>query len=168
MITPVVLIMASSSLILSTSQRLSRSIERTRKLASEMNKTVQESEKCSPFEELSVLFDQLELATIRCRLLQKAMASLYTTLFIFISSCIGIAVIYFTDERYAWIPVALDVAGVGFLFYASLILIKESRFAISAVNKEMDHTVRLFRKHFPDLSMKDNGKWWRKFRFFKA
>ena len=155
MITPVVLIMASSSLILSTSQRLSRSIERTRKLADKMKDIIKENVTLNPLKgatnELSVLFDQLNLTAQRCRLLQKAMTSLYITLLIFISSCIGIVVIYFFNGLNVWIPVGLDVLGISFLFYASIILMKESKLAISAVNKEMDYTIKVIREGIPNL-----------------
>ncbi len=161
MITPVVLIMASSSLILSTSQRLSRTIERTRKLADKMENLMSSETSAEPSTDLSALFSQLRYSSQRARYLQKAMASLYLTLFIFIASCISIAMVYFFIAQYAWIPVALDILGICFLFYASLILMAESRLAITAVNKEMDYTVYLFKKNFPEVA-KPDSKWWKR------
>ena len=119
-----------------------------------------------PSNDLSALFSQLSYSSRRARYLQKAMASLYFTLFIFIASCISIALVYFFITQYAWIPVALDILGICFLFYASLILMAESRLAITAVNKEMDYTVYLFKMNFPEVT-KPNSKWWKKLLSFQ-
>lgn len=162
MITPVVLIMASSSLILSTSQRLSRSIERTRKLSEAMKVMVDKSIGTMPSGDFSIRFAQLNIASRRARLLQRAMRSLYFTIVIFIASCISIAIIYMLHTGYAWIPIALDLTGICFLFYASIILMKESRLAITAVNDEMDYMLRLFEAHFPESARKPGSTWWRK------
>ncbi len=162
MITPVVLIMASSSLILSTSQRLSRSIERTRKLSDAMKVMVEENLGSSPSRDFAVKFAQLNIASQRARLLQKAMRSLYFSIVIFIASCISIAIIYMLHTGYAWIPVVLDLTGVCFLFYASIILMRESRLAITAVNDEMDYMLQLFKEHFPDSVRKPGSVWWKR------
>jgi len=57
----------------------------------------------------------------------------------FISSCIGLVVICFFNGL------------ISFLFYASIILMKESKLAISAVNKEMDYTIKVIREGIPNL-----------------
>lgn len=167
MITPGILIMASSSLILATSQRLSRTIERTRKLTNELKDLIKTDVAFTPSEEMTVLFQQLGLATRRARLLQRALTILYFTLFFFISTCISIALVYIFLIDYTWLPVALGISGAMLLFYASIILIRETRVALSAVDREMDHAIHLFQKNFPDLTEENQPQWWRKLLFIR-
>jgi hypothetical protein len=168
MITPVVLILASGSLILTTSQRLSRSIERTRKISDRMREMIKSGPGETPSDnELQVLFDQLHIASKRSRLLQKAMSILYFTLFFFIATCITIAVITITRSVYAWLPIAFGVVGISLLFYASIILIKETRIAIHAVQNETDHLLRFFKQRIPALPEKEKAKWWKKIVSFQ-
>jgi hypothetical protein len=148
MITPVVLIMASSSLILSTSQRLARSIERTRSLTNSLKELTERTATFEPTLEVTVLFEQLGAASRRARVLQNAMSILYLTLFIFIGSCITIAIISLFFPRHAWIPIVVDMTGVALLFLASIFLLKESRMALHDVHREMDHTLKLFQEKF--------------------
>lgn len=162
MITPVVLIMASSSLILSTSQRLSRSIERSRKVSSIISDIIRENSSTPRLADVPVLIQQLELSSRRARLLQRAMTSLYITLFFFVASCISIALVYFLSDGYSWFPIALDLIGVGFLCYASVLLVDESRIALSAVDAEMQHTLQQF-KQYRQQQIHAARRWlWRK------
>lgn len=152
MITPVVLILASGQLILTTSQRLSRVVERTRKLV----EWIKELSKTNPAEtsienEVASLFEQLHKNTRRAKLLTRAMSVLYITLSIFVATSISIGVVDISKAKYTWIPVALGIVGAGLLFYASVLLIRESRIALSAVNSEMDSTIRFVHNKYPDL-----------------
>jgi hypothetical protein len=158
MITPVVLIMASSSLIMSTSQRLSRSIERTRKITDAMKTQIARMQNFEATSELIVLFEQLKLSSARARTLQNAMTVLYLTLFIFVASCISIAIVSLLFEQYAWIPIAIDITGICFLFVSCIFLMRESRMAIKAVNHEMDYTLGLFQDKFFKISSRP--RWW--------
>ncbi|PVY41364.1 DUF2721 domain-containing protein [Pontibacter virosus] len=144
MITPAILIMASGSLILTTSQRLSRSMERVRKLADQYSaltnkETISESDSA----EKSFLLELLMRATRRCRLLQRAMTSLYLTLGVFVATSIAIALFDVLNLPYAWAITLLSLLGAGLLFYASLLLIVESRIALQAVDREMDWVMRV-------------------------
>lgn len=163
MITPVVLIMASGSLIMTTSQRLSRQIERTRNLTKEIKDLV----KCrneNPYaeEEIRTLFLQLDRSTRRARLLQAAMTLLYLTVSIFVATSITLAVIDLSHARYNWIPIGLGIAGALLLFSASIVLIKESRLAITAVDFEMNNAISFFKKHFPDFRKSGKRSWWQR------
>lgn len=167
MITPVVLIMASSSLILSTSQRLSRSIERTRKITEAMKNIINKEDMQSPSRELLNFFEQLNLSARRARLLQQAMSCLYLTLLIFVASCISIALVYLFFKEYSWVPVSLDILGVGVLFFASYLLIRESTLAYRSVNKEMAYTLQLFRDSFPIQANQVDSPWWKRIQALK-
>lgn len=152
MITPVVLILASGQLIMTTSQRLSRVVERTRKLLDWIKEMVKlNATEASIENEVAVLFDQLHLNTKRARLLTRAMSSLYITLSIFVATSISIGILDISKAKYTWIPVAFGIVGAGLLFYASILLIKESRLALSAVNTEMDSAIRFVYNKYPTL-----------------
>jgi len=152
MITPVVLILASGQLIMTTSQRLSRVVERTRKLLDwikELTKT--DATDTSIENEVAVLFEQLHKNSRRARLLTRSMSCLYITLSIFVATSISIGIVDISKAKYTWIPIALGIVGAGLLFYASILLIKESRIALSAVNTEMDSAIRYVYNKYPGL-----------------
>src|ERR1044071_6788347 len=84
MITPAVLISACGALILSTSTRLGRVVDRVRSLIDrfeEMMKTQEEGDDVELFEERrAFIFHQLDRLTTRSRLLQKSMTVFYLAL----------------------------------------------------------------------------------------
>ncbi len=153
MITPAVLISACGSLILATSQRLGRVMERTRRVIEQVENLAQAADDSDVLhEKQALLFGQLGRTTRRARYLQRTMTCLYLALGIFVATSVAIAVAALSSLAYAWIPITLGIAGVTLLFAASLLLIAESRVALAAVNDEMDWALRIAR-HFapPDL-----------------
>ncbi|MCA1635966.1 MAG: DUF2721 domain-containing protein, partial [Acidobacteria bacterium] len=79
MITPSVLISACGALILSTSTRLGRVVDRVRALSDSFETLVAGGEEVKMLEERrAVIFDQLDKLTSRARLLQRAMTIFYT------------------------------------------------------------------------------------------
>jgi hypothetical protein len=155
MITPAVLISACGALILSTSTRLGRVIDRVRLLIDrfeEMMKTREEDEKgVELFEERRVvIFNQLDKLTTRTRLLQKSMRVFYLALGIFVATSVAIGLVAAVGRpAYAWLPVVLGLSGACGLFYGSVLLIKESRLAQDALNAEMDFIWKLGRALAP-------------------
>jgi uncharacterized protein DUF2721 len=149
MITPAVLISACGSLIIATSTRLGRVIDRTRQVSGQFQEIVHEGERTMLEEERKLLFDQLAGLTRRSRLLQRAMSRLYLAVSIFVATSVSIGVVAVSGERWAWIPIALGLLGAGLLFAASLNLIVESRIALASVEEEMDFVWRLGQHHAP-------------------
>lgn len=152
MITPAVLILACSSLLVATSTRLGRVVDRTRKL-SERFEELSVGDSPAPealrAERVSLVFDQLNKAASRARLLQRAMTRLYLGLSVFLATSVAIGIDAATGRTYAWVVVSLGVIGVGLLFYASVLLIVESRVALAAIDSEMDFVRRLGEYHAP-------------------
>lgn len=150
MITPAVLISACSSLILATSQRLNRVIERARSLIGQVEELARQS---VDGEELHArrlfCFRQLGRAARRARYLQRAMISLYLALGIFVATSVAIAIAALINLAYAWIPIMLGLVGISLLLMASLFLIAESRVALAAVDDEMDWAARISRRLAP-------------------
>lgn len=142
MITPAVLISACASLILTTSQRLNRVIDRTRKLADQLKQLAPTPpETTLSDEERTFLFEQLSQIARRARMLQRTLASLYLALAGFVATSVAIGIVALSGQRYAWLPVVFGLTGAALLLYASILLILESRMALATVNAEMNWVI---------------------------
>jgi hypothetical protein len=136
MITPAVLISACGALILSTSTRLGRVVDRVRMLIGNFEEmmTTQDVD-VELFEERRiVIFNQLDKLTTRTRLLQKSMRVFYLALGVFVATSVAIGLVAAAGHpSYAWLPVVLGLSGACGLFYGSVLLIRESRIAQEAL-----------------------------------
>lgn len=167
MITPAVLILASGSLIMTTSQRLGRVIERVRKISQEFmlleKKTNEESAIAN---KRRILYTLLRKSTRRCSLLTRAMTLLYVSLAFFVATSLAIGIVGVTHLRFTWIPTALGLTGAIFLFISSSILIVESRVTFSAIADEVDFVIESSKPNAPDNVMA-GAKWnWRSWMNF--
>jgi hypothetical protein len=152
MITPAVLISACGALILSTSTRLGRVVDRVRSLIDRFEEMSQSSDaERQLFEERRVvIFDQLDRLTTRARLLQRGMTIFYLSLGAFVLTSVAIGLVTAVGGAgYAWLAVLLGLLGSSGLFYGSVLLIYEARLALSTINAEMDFIVRLGRALAP-------------------
>jgi hypothetical protein len=86
--------------------------------------------------------------TSRARLLQRAMGTFYYGLGCFILTSVTIAIAAFFST-YRWLPIPIGVVGIFFLFWGSLLMLRETRMATATVNAEMDFTWALARKVAP-------------------
>lgn len=78
MITPAVLISASGSMILSTSARMGRVVDRVRSLSDRLQEFPNDDAQAEFLEEKrAMFFDQLDKLTSRSRLLQRALTTFY-------------------------------------------------------------------------------------------
>jgi hypothetical protein len=157
MITPAVLISASGTMILSSSTRLGRVVDRVRALSDRLRQ-IGAQELTVEFleEERAMLYDQLDKLTSRSRLLQRALTSFYLAVGVFVASSVAIGGVAFfstrglsTGARGAWIPVIMGLIGACFLFYGSMLLIFEARLALRATHSEMDFIWRLTKRAVP-------------------
>ncbi|HEV2704873.1 MAG TPA: DUF2721 domain-containing protein [Pyrinomonadaceae bacterium] len=139
MITPAVLISACGTLILSTSTRLGRVVDRVRTLSDRFEELMETGREMQLFDERrAVIFDQLNRLTTRARLLQRCMTTFYVALGIFVSTSVAIGIVAAANGRYGWVPVVMGLVGASFLFYGSVLLIFEARLALSTISAEMD------------------------------
>ncbi|HEY4424950.1 MAG TPA: DUF2721 domain-containing protein [Pyrinomonadaceae bacterium] len=151
MITPAVLISACGSMILSTSSRLGRVVDRVRALSDRLE-TMSERDERGPAmtEKQGLIFQQLDKLTSRSRILQRCMVVFYMSLGMFVATSVAIGVVPFTgNQRYSMIPVVLGLAGACFLFYGSVLLILEARLALSTIHAEMDFIWRQSKRVAP-------------------
>jgi len=147
MITPAVLISACGALIFSTSSRLGRVIDRVRILSDRFQELAAHPEKDDMAEERRLLiFTQLDRQTSRARLIQRAMVAFYSALGVFVATSVAIAVISALARNFTWIAVVLGLIGGLFMLYGSMLLIIESRMALSAIMTEMDFLWKVSKK----------------------
>jgi hypothetical protein len=139
-VAPALLILACSSLITTTANRLSLLLDRVRELTREMEaltRTPGADERKRAF-----VAGQLGKGSKRAGLLQRTLATLYLALgsLILTSVFVGLAA---ASGLNAGVIVVTVLASVAFLFYASTLLIRESRIALSSVRSEMAYVRRL-------------------------
>ncbi len=151
MITPAVLISACGSMILSTSSRLGRVVDRVRGLADRLEDMPNNDGRGTALlERQALIFQQLDKLTSRARILQRCMVTFYLSLGMFVATSVAIGIVPFTgNQRYNIIPVGLGLAGACFLFYGSVLLIMEARLALSTIHVEMDFIWRQSKRATP-------------------
>jgi uncharacterized protein DUF2721 len=151
MITPAVLISACGSMILSTSVRLGRVVDRVRSLSDRLEEMAQNKGDAElSRERQEVIFDQLDKLTTRARILQRSMVSFYLALGSFVATSVAIGVVAIAGKpRYNVLPIIFGLIGACFLFYGSMLLIFEARLALSTIHSEMDFIWRQTKKVTP-------------------
>jgi hypothetical protein len=151
MITPAVLISACGSMILSTSSRLGRVVDRVRSLSDRLEELHLHNDRGeSAMERQAAIFEQLDKLPSRSRILQRCMVTFYLSLGMFVATSVAIGIVPFAGGgRYNVVPVALGLAGASFLFYGSILLILEARLALSTIHSEMDFIWAQSKRHAP-------------------
>jgi hypothetical protein len=157
MITPAVLISASGTMILSTSTRLGRVVDRVRELSNRLRELAHDDVSVEFLEEeRAMLYEQLDILTSRSRLLQRALTSFYLAVGVFVATSVAIGAVAFFHARGlsgsgrgAWTPVAMGLIGALFLFYGSMLAIFEARLALTGTHAEMDFIWRITKRVVP-------------------
>lgn len=152
MVTPTFLITATGSFVLSTSTRLGRVVDRARALEIRLGELIYvEHEDEVPLYEkrLEVIMDLLDKVTSRSRILQRAMGAFYYGLMFFILTSLTIAIAGIFNV-YKWMPVPIGIVGILFLFYGSILMLRETWMATATINAEMDFTWELARRLSPE------------------
>ncbi len=151
MVTPTLLISATGSLVLSTSTRLGRVVDRVRELEKRLSELILEEDhsKVPLYEQrLDTIVNLLDKVTSRARVLQQAMSYFYYGLGFFILTSVTIAIAaFFTNVR--WIPIPVGVIGIFCLFIGGVLMLRETRMATATINAEMDFTWALANKVVP-------------------
>ncbi len=151
MVTPTLLMSATGSLVLSTSTRLGRVVDRVRALEIRLGELIYvENKDDIPMydERLEVIIDLIDKVTSRSRILQHAMAAFYYGLGFFILTSVSIAVVALLGV-YWWLPIPIGIVGIMCLFWGSLLMLRETRMATATVNAEMDFVWALANKVAP-------------------
>ena len=172
MVTPTLLISATGSLVLSTSTRLGRVVDRTRELEKRLSEliTTEDKNSITLYDlRLDTIVKLLDKVTSRSRILQRAMGAFYYGLGFFILTSVTIAIAGLFNI-YRWLPIPVGVIGIMFLFYGSVLMLRETRMAMATIKAEMDFTWSLAKTIAPreivsrytmidgELERKDGGE----------
>jgi hypothetical protein len=137
MITPAVLISASGTLVLSTSNRLSRVVDRVRVLAREAEGSGSGEGVLATGRGL-LIADQIVRLSQRVVLLRAAMTALYASIGILVATSIAVGLSAALGWTYGWIPIGLGLVGSCSLLYGSLLLVREARLAVGSTLQELE------------------------------
>lgn len=156
MITPALLISAAGTLVMSTSNRLGRVVDRVRALS--LMAAELAPPEGTPAEDVAdkrqLIVDQLEKLGERVRYLMPAIATLYTAIGLLVASSISVGVVAVLGMKTAWLPVVLGLCGAAALFYASTLLVREARVAAASTLFEMTYVRKLVARRSVAWDMK--------------
>lgn len=137
MITPALLILASASLVATVLVRMARVVDRARVLAAIAHDGDWEKVGATPTQ----LRTALERHSKRARYTELSIAILYTTVAVFVVTCISIAVDHVAGESLTWLPVGLAIAGTLLLLAGGALMVAESRLAGDQIAEEIRHAL---------------------------
>lgn len=142
MITPAVLISASGVLVLSTSHRVGRTVDRVRVLAAEVERLQTSAQSVSPLIHIKEfkrkhIGDQLMQLSERALLLRSALTALYSAIGLLVTTSILVGVVALLEWSHTWLPVVSGFAGSCALLYGSLLLVREARLAVRSTLQEV-------------------------------
>jgi hypothetical protein len=165
MITPAVLVTACGTLILSTSNRLGRVVNRIRDLADDLDELAAAAEGVTLLvERRAMIFTQLEKLMKRAWALQMTLRALYLAVCLFISASVAIGIVGVSESRYTWVPVLMGIFGASFLFFGSVTLIVEARLAMGTLRAEMQFIDKLRTLHAPEGTLPQRSSRLKRFR----
>jgi hypothetical protein len=156
MITPAVLISASGTLVLSTSNRLGRVVDRIRQLTTAAEEMPDAAETDEAVEKRTLIAEQIGWLTKRLQLLQTAVIFLYGSIGLLVGSSLTIGISATAKGLLGWVPITLALIGATGLMIGSGILVREARMAVKGTLHELDHVRKVVaRKTTVPLSRND-------------
>jgi hypothetical protein len=139
MITPAVLISASGTLVLSTSNRLGRVVDRIRKLSDLAEGLPDGVATEDVVEKRSLIADQVRWLTQRLWLLQRTVITLYVAIGLLVASSLTVGLSTATNGGLGWAPVGFGLLGALALMVGAGMLVHEARLAVRGTLTELDH-----------------------------
>lgn len=136
MITPAVLISASGTLVLSTSNRLSRVVDRVRTMVKDAATLQRTEDAAEAAGQREYLVRQVRTLTARVTFLRTALSVLYAAIGLFVATSIAVGIVSALGVEAGWLPVTLALIGAGALLYASALLVREARLAVISTLEE--------------------------------
>jgi hypothetical protein len=144
MITPAIFLTANASLIISTSNRMARVVDRIRVLNDVLDKL-----DCGKID-LDYLADRLEHIQDQFRRLgwrgdriRFALIALYIAFGLFVGTSLTVAIDAWVQNRLVALPVGLAIGGVGLLLFASVNLVLEALEALRSNRLEIRFYLQL-------------------------
>lgn len=144
MITPAVLISASGTLVLSTTNRLGRIVDRVR----ELNGQAETLPPWDPTDEdaqakRGLIADQIARQAQRIGGLQWAVITLYTAIGLLVGCSLTIGLSTANGGWLVWVPVGLGLFGAAALLVAAVFLVRDARLAVRSTLAEMEYIKRM-------------------------
>lgn len=148
MITPALLLSATGTFILSTSNRLGRCVDRIRGISTQLEHKIDPATQkpLSP-ERTEMLLRMLDFSGRRARMLARVMISFYLAAGSFVFTSVSIAVASLLIPRLSWLPVSLGVFGALFMSYGGFRLIFEARLSEESLLEEIAFVEMTASKH---------------------
>jgi hypothetical protein len=143
MLTPVLLISATGTFILSTTGRLGRVVDRMRMVSDRIENLALGEKVELRGERIKNYQAQLTRLNVRLMLLQRCMTTLYSASATFVLTSVAIGLVAIVSVRLYWIPVALGIGGACLLLAASVMLIVEARVAVQDLQLESEFLRRI-------------------------
>lgn len=146
MITPALLISASGTLVLSTSNRLSRVVDRVRVLAKDAEHLAAgdaAAAGAAQADKRALITSQLRSLAQRAMILRSALAALYTAVGFLVATSIGVGLLTSLHVSAGWVAIGLAMMGACALLWGSVQLVREGRMALSSTLEEMSYVRRL-------------------------
>jgi hypothetical protein len=139
MIAPAIFLTANASLIVSTSNRAARIVDRIRVLVDLGDRIARGSSDLDfQDERMDHLHVQLEHLQWRSDRLRAAMTALYFAFASFVGTSLTLAIDQWLGNRLGALPTFLAIAGVSFLLYASVNLVREALRALGGNRREIE------------------------------
>lgn len=162
MITPTVLILACGSLLITTSNRLSRVIDRVRELSREIEELAGLPADTTLLDERrALLFELLGFAMRRGRLLQRAVTSLYSALGTFLSTSFAIGILALLRSNHATLALILSFIGSALMLFAAILMVMEARIGLASLDLEIEFLRKRGQHHAPPGRTVPSASWWR-------
>lgn len=161
MITPAVLISASGTLTLSTTNRLGRIVDRVRVLHAQAQELPPWDETdLDALDKRALIADQIARQTQRIGILQGAVITLYIAISLLVGASLAVGLSAVAKGRLGWVPVGLGLLGATALFVGAVFLIREARLAVRSTLAELEYVKRMVarRTGAPLPSASPNGQ----------
>jgi hypothetical protein len=143
MITPAVLISASGTLVLSTSNRLGRVVDRIRELMTAAEELPDESVELEIVEKRAMIADQVGWLTRRLQMLETTLTILYASIGLLVGSSLTVGLSTATNGALGWLPVGFGLLGAVGLLFGATQLVREARLAVRGTLNEIDHITKV-------------------------
>jgi hypothetical protein len=148
MITPALLLSASGTFILSTSNRLGRCVDRIRRISDQLEYQIDPAtHKPLSAERIAMLLRMLDYSGRRARMLARVMISFYFAAGAFVATSVSIGVASLFIDRLSWLPVSLGITGALFMSYGGFRLILEAKLSQDSLLEEIAYVDRTALKH---------------------
>jgi hypothetical protein len=158
MITPAIFLTANASLIISTSNRMSRVVDRIRVLNDVVDKLGRGATDLDyTAERLEHIQDQLRRLEWRNNRIRYALTTLYIAFAAFVGTSLTLAIDVLVRNRLIALPIVLAVTGVGLLLFASVNLVLEALQALRTNRLEIRFYRELHERRIADRAGQGAG-----------